>query len=369
MHNKIILLILFSAVVFNMSFSQQPYILNGTIDSIFNDRKIFLYKIDYSNTYAGKLDSAIVENGKFKIKGSLNTPAVLVSLYLENQRDIFQFILREGSTQIEILPGYSETNGERYSNVSGSKLKTNTDYNDIYKHWKIISQLYDNESIPYYIKRNDASTTNMQLAKLINDTINIIEKKTLPHKVHLIRENAHNYMGLYLLSYFVFDEIQKTPDTIINLYNLLSPSLKEMPEGKTLLERIKAVKQVKVGSRAPDFEAINIHNKKIKLSDYKGKKVLLEFWASWCGPCIEKIPGLLRYHQSYPDIAVIAISIDNNKKSWKKAITKHGLDWAENISDLNGWDNKIALKYNVTEIPKNILINEQGEIIEIDVNF
>ncbi len=123
-----------------------------------------------------------------------------------------------------------------------------------------------------------------------------------------------------------------------------------------------------IGSQAPDFELINPQGKKVQLSDLRGKVVLIDFWASWCGPCRRENPNVVeayaKYHKSKflkeKGFEVYSISLDRNEDAWKKAITEDKLSW-----NYHGWDQKgeVARKYNVVSIPSGFLIDGEGKIV------
>jgi len=101
-----------------------------------------------------------------------------------------------------------------------------------------------------------------------------------------------------------------------------------------------------------------------KLSDIKGKTVLLEFWASWCGPCRRENPNLVKTYENFSSkgFEIFAVSLDVDKDSWQKAIAKDGLNW-KHVNDLKGQSNEASLIYGVSGIPDNFLISANGEII------
>lgn len=123
------------------------------------------------------------------------------------------------------------------------------------------------------------------------------------------------------------------------------------------------------GTPAPDFSGKTIDGKSISLESYKGKYVLIDFWASWCEPCRNESANTVKIYHDFKDknLTVIGISLDSNKDKWQEAITKDNLTWIH-ISELNGWANTIARNYNVTEIPKYFLIDPQGNIIANENN-
>lgn len=121
---------------------------------------------------------------------------------------------------------------------------------------------------------------------------------------------------------------------------------------------------------APDFTLLDTNGKAVKLSQFKGYYVLLDFWASWCQPCLQQVPALKAFYSRNKEknLHVIGISLDENKSNWLSAIKKYGLDW-QHVSDLNGWKSIICPLYGVEAIPKNVVIDPDGKIIGIDVDL
>lgn len=124
-----------------------------------------------------------------------------------------------------------------------------------------------------------------------------------------------------------------------------------------------------IGEIAPEISLVDPSGKKVSLSDYKGKVVLLDFWASWCGPCRKENPNVVNVYQKYKDkgFTVFSVSLDNNKDNWIQAIEKDNLSWGAHVSDLKGWKSSAAALYGVKGIPATFLIDKDGKIIAMNL--
>lgn len=153
-------------------------------------------------------------------------------------------------------------------------------------------------------------------------------------------------------------------DSAEALYNNLNPEMKASRTGLEIKEFIALNKQLKTGDRYVDFEQLNTVGNTVRLSDIKAKYVLLDFWASWCGPCRGENPNLVKTYSKFKDkgFAVLGVSLDDDKTQWLKAVKDDNLAW-ENVSELKGFRNKAALIYGIYFIPNNFLIDQSGSII------
>ncbi len=145
----------------------------------------------------------------------------------------------------------------------------------------------------------------------------------------------------------------------------------ERPAIAMKMVEIQAKVGTAIGDEAPDIIMANIDGKETKLSSLRGKMVLIDFWASWCGPCRRENPNVVGAYDKYQKakfktakgFEIFSVSLDQNKDAWKAAIDKDGLVWKYHVSDLKGWQNGAAAVYGVTSIPMSFLIDEKGIIV------
>lgn len=131
-----------------------------------------------------------------------------------------------------------------------------------------------------------------------------------------------------------------------------------------LAVEMEKAKQYMIGGTPPDFTQLSPEGQPVSLSDFRGKVVLVDFWASWCGPCRRENPNVVRMYNKYKEkgFEILGVSLDRKKDAWVAAIEKDGLTWAQ-ISDLRGWKNEVAQSYAVTSIPQTVLLDKEGRIV------
>ncbi len=219
----------------------------------------------------------------------------------------------------------------------------------------------------------DATKTDFRNAKITgsepeNLSFSLHQKiDTLPRKerqkleIEFVKNNPNSIVSASMLSlYSTTWGKEKTKE----LFELFSTENKNSEFGKEITKYIKLNKEPKIGEQFADFESEDQNGKLKKLSELKGKAILLEFWASWCGPCRQENPNLLKTYEKFnpKGFEIFAVSLDEDKERWLKAIVQDSLNW-EHVSDLKGQQNEASLIYGINGIPDNFLIDQNGIIV------
>ncbi|OUJ72146.1 redoxin domain-containing protein [Hymenobacter crusticola] len=310
------------------------------------------------------VDSAAVHNGRFQFKGAVPAlpQATLVlpapGIPADRSPERLPIYLEKGTITV------AGTDRVMYAAAEGTPLNhesTNLAA-QVQSFRKQLDALYAAyEALPAAERATPAAE-----AKLDQEANAVYEKRQQVYAAYLKAHPANPY-SLYVLESYVGPMPQAS--SYAALFGALDPSVRSSPYGKVMQQRIEQLQRVAIGAVAPDFSQANPDGKQLKLSALRGEYVLIDFWASWCAPCRQENPNLVKLYNAYKakGFTVLGVSLDNaqQRAAWLKAIDQDSLPWPQ-VSSLTK-PNPVALTYGVNAIPQNFLLDPQGRILAVNL--
>ena len=355
--NKLFLVLIAIATCMSCT-SKGEYTIKGTAPTDLDGKKVFL--TNQREDGVESIDSTEIKGGKFFFKGTQEKPALYV-ISLEEIEDAdestFQAILlvEPGKITIDLKDNKFRIGGTSVNDAYQKKLDAEL---ILFEKMKAIEEKFSSID-PRTLSREEVEKINMEFMSF--------EESYKKMNLEFAAENINNPLGeavfLSLADRLSIEEIE-------SVVAHAGDEFKSKETGKMIINLIERMKQVAIGQKFIDLTMFDPFGKETSLSDYagKGKYVLLDFWASWCGPCIKEIPVLIEAYKQYQNknFEIVGVSLDANADHWKAAIQRLKLTWPQ-MSDLKHWQSQATQAYHFSSIPHTILLDPDGIIIAKDL--
>jgi peroxiredoxin len=369
---KIVFLALLALTIFSCSkVKKGEYLISGKAKGIANGKMVVLKKQNEFGMVVS-VDSAKVKDGKFELKGKVKEPSML-AIFIQGVQQPIPFILETGEIDVKVDKDSiwkSEIGGTTSNN---SFQKFNVKLNSIQK--KMMA--FQNKNMKKFMEAQQKKD-NATIEKLKKEYSNF-EKEKEDFMNTYPEHNKDSYISLLLVQNmfnsptFEINKVKKT-------FNNLDASLKATKIGKDIEAKLKTIENnhkiqakasgsAEVGKQAPNFSAKNPQGSEVSLKQSLGKVTIIDFWASWCGPCRKEMPNVVAIYNELHSkgLNIIGVSLDKDLTKWNEAIAKDKITWTQ-VSNLKKWEEPIAKQYGVQQIPTTFILDASGKIIAKDLS-
>ncbi|NDW11330.1 AhpC/TSA family protein [Bacteroides sp. 214] len=333
------------------SCQEKTYKITGTVEGGLFGEKVYLMERTEDGFLS--LDSTVIDTQEaFTFEGVQDSAVMLFLTYTDGEQDPFfaDFVLENGKIKARL------SHDEKRTSVTGTPL------NNSFQTFKQKRQEYSQQLMEIFAAMRASQDKEKEKKEM-----EALEEMMTAELYTTIQSNTHNVLGAYLLGFFRnYLDYAQIKAALINI----PATYKTDPILVKLQQRVDAADVTATGNKFVDFEMFNEQGDVVCLSDFVGKSnyVLVDFWASWCNPCLREMPKLVELYATYKNkgLQVVGVSLDNDKQAWLACIKKMSMAWVQ-MSDLKGWSSEGAELYGIRSIPHMLIIDQEGTIIARDL--
>lgn len=348
---RLILINIFTIIFFAScnAVDDNKFTLSGQIENAGQLKSILLYEGERV------IDSiALDQKGRFYYDG--NSPEAALYTLLVGQRP-YMLVLQNG----EQADFKADLNDAANYTVSGSETSSKL------RELDALRERFQGQQGALQSEFEQRLSSGEEMSTLQNELLAKSEKYITELSEQALRfslENKDDLAGFYGMLILYSVDPTGHEEAMINYLDEVKGKFPNNLAVQSLAAHMEEIKPLSIGQLAPDFSSVTPEGKEMKLSDFRGQYVLLDFWAAWCAPCRQENPNIVAQYHAFKDkgFTVLGVSLDRDRAAWIKAIEDDKLDWT-NISDLKMWDSEAGRLYNISAIPASFMIDPDGKII------